>query len=268
MSSKRLAHGTFCWVELNTADADAAKTFYTSLMGWETRDEPGAPGLPYTLFLLGEDQVAGMAPLPSEMQTAIPNHWRSYVAVESADETAEKIVELGGELMGGEPFDAHDAGRMAIAKDPQGAPFAIWQAKRHAGADRFNDPGCQCWNELFTTDVEAAQRFYGELFGWTTRASQTDGPLYYEWQHGERAAGGMMQIQPEWGPIPPHWNVYFTVADLAATLAKSKELGGRLMMARKIDVGEFAMIDDPQGAGFTVIEMEPGKADGQPPRRE
>lgn len=257
--------GTFCWGELNTADGPAAKAFYSALFGWESRDEPGAPGMPYTKFLVGDAEVAGLAPLPAEMQADVPNHWRSYIAVASADESAAKVTDLGGTVLGG-PFDAHEAGRLALAKDTMGAPFVIWEAKNYTGADRFNEPGCLSWNELFSTDPEESMRFYCELFGWTTKVSDTPaGWPYYEWKNGERSAGGMLKIQSDWGPIPPHWNHYFTVSSLAATLDKARELEAKVLMTREIDIGEFATLDDPQGAGFTVIEMSAGKVADQPP---
>lgn len=267
-NSGALPHGTFCWAELNTTDPEAAREFYARAFGWAARDEPGPPGMPYTKFLLGEDEVAAMIRLMPQLEAAgVPSHWRSYVAVTSADESAEKIAAAGGEILFG-PLDAHDKGRMALAKDPQGAPFAIWEAKAHSGATRYNDPGCMCWNELATPDPEAAIAFYGEMFGWGVSKSDTPaGWAYYEWKVGERTGGGMMKIQPEWGPVPPHWNIYFTVGNLAECLENAQAAGGKLIMPpRKIDVGEFAPLNDPQGAGFTVIEMPRDRVDGQPPR--
>ena len=68
-------------------------------------------------------------------------------------------------------FDVLDVGRMAVLKDPQGAVLALWQPGTRIGAERVNDVGCLCTNELATSDLEAARSFYGRLFGWTTEPS-------------------------------------------------------------------------------------------------
>ena len=65
---------------------------------------------------------------------------------EDADKTAELIKSKGG-MVFMDPFDVLDAGRMAIAADPGGAPFGLWQAKQHTGAELVNEPGSLSWNE-------------------------------------------------------------------------------------------------------------------------
>ena len=71
-----------------------------------------------------------------------------------------------------------DVGRMAVLKDPQGAVLALWQPGTRIGAERVNDVGCLCMNELATSDLDVAGSFYGRLFGWTTESSgdAPDGP--------------------------------------------------------------------------------------------
>jgi hypothetical protein len=80
-----------------------------------------------------------------------PPSWLSYVTVADVDAAGTRVRELGGSQLS-DPFDVLDAGRMVVARDPQGAVFALWQAGRHIGAGRVNDVGCFCWNELETTD--------------------------------------------------------------------------------------------------------------------
>ena len=111
-----------------------------------------------------------------------------------------------------------------------------------------------CWNELYTRDAARARTFYTGLFGWRTKE---DPGGYTEWQRGETSVGGMLAIQPEWGPMPPHWLPYFAVDDCDATVAKVGQLGGSTMMPpRDIPkVGRFAIVRDPQGAAFAVIKV-------------
>ena len=57
---------------------------------------------------------------------------------------------------------------MALLADPEGAAFSVWQARQHRGAQVVNEPGSLNFNVLNTRDPEAAKRFYGAVFGWTT----------------------------------------------------------------------------------------------------
>jgi predicted enzyme related to lactoylglutathione lyase len=80
---------------------------------------------------------------------------------------------------------------------------------------------------------------------------------YTSFKLGDRGMAGMMEINPEWGDIPPHWNIYLTVVDCDASLDKTAALGGQVLgPARDIpEVGRFGMASDPQGATFSLIQL-------------
>jgi len=156
------APGTFSWVELVTSDADAAKAFYTAVFGWDYRDIPIGEGMVYSTALV-DGRAAGALYASAEQ----PPHWNCYVTVESVDEAARRAGELGAKVMA-EPFDVMDVGRMAVIADPTGAALALWEPRSHIGASVVNQPGALTWNDLVTPDPDAAARFYGSLFGWTT----------------------------------------------------------------------------------------------------
>ncbi len=253
------APGTFCWVDLVTSDSDAAKTFYKGLFGWNATDVPTDAGTVYTMLSQdGRDICALWQMTPEMVQQDIPPHWQSYVSVASADAVTARARELGGQILM-EAMDVMDVGRMATLQDPTGAAFAIWEPKRHIGAQLVNAPGAFCWNELQTKDPAAAERFYTSLFGWTANSNAgAMGQTYWAFRNGERSAGGMMEIQAEWGEVLPNWSVYFAVADCDASVAKVKELGGAVV-APPMDiqaVGRFAFVRDPQGAVFAVIKLQ------------
>lgn len=247
--------GNFTWVELATTDAAAAKAFYTSLFGWTFVDTPAGPDMVYTrLQLRGKDAAALYPQDKAQREHGVPPNWTSYVSVESADRSAAKAKELGGTVVM-EPFDVMEHGRMAVVQDPTGAVLSLWQPKQHIGVQVRDEPNSLCWNELYTRDTARAQAFYTGLFGWKAK---TDPGGYTEWVRGEGSVGGMMAIQPEWGPMPPHWLPYFSVKDCDATVKRAADLGGSVMMpARDIPkVGRFAILRDPQGAAFAVIKLE------------
>ncbi|UCF19169.1 MAG: VOC family protein [Gemmatimonadota bacterium] len=250
-------HGTFCWVDLATSDAEGAKHFYSQLFDWNAHDLPTVTGT-YTMFDRGGKRVSAMYTLSDEMrEQGVPPHWMSYLSVRHADECADMATRLGGTVLA-PPYDVMEAGRMALVQDPTGAVFAVWQPKQHHGAGLVNEPGSLCWNELYTKDLEAAARFYAALVGWAPKKSTgAAGQEYTEFHSGDRLAAGMIEIQDDWGVMPPNWAVYFAVADCEAALEKAKTLGGRVEVpAMDIEgVGRFAFLQDPQGAYFAVIEI-------------
>ena len=62
-------------------------------------------------------------------------------------------------------------------------------------SDPRNTHGAFCWTELMTTDPEAAETFYGELFGWTMKSMTVqDGQAYTVISVGDRQEGGIMAM--------------------------------------------------------------------------
>jgi predicted enzyme related to lactoylglutathione lyase len=258
--------GSFCWVELATTDAAGAKAFYNSLFDWSFVDTPMGPDAAYTRCQLRGRDVAALYPQDkAQRDQGVPPNWGTYVATASADASAAKARELGATVLLG-PFDVMSHGRMAMVQDAQGAVFSLWEAREHTGVQLRDETGSLCWNELYTRDTEAAGKFYTALFGWR---SKSDAGGYTEWETAQGPQGGMIAIDPSWGPVPPHWLPYFLVTDCDATTRTAQDRGGRAMMPpRDIpNVGRFAMLTDPQGATFAVIKMDPGHLKGAPPPR-
>lgn len=248
--------GNFCWFELGTTDQNGAKEFYGKLLGWEFRDSPLPPemGGVYTTFMRDGKEVGACYSLGPHMP-GVPTHWMPYVATESADATAAKVTELGGEVFC-PPMDVMTYGRMVAFKDPTGATLSVWQPSEHLGVDVVGTPGAFCWGELATTDLSKAKSFYSELFGWKTKDSDIPGMEYIEWVNGEQPIGGLMPLQGPPG-VPPHWLIYFTVEDADATVAQATALGGNTCLP-PTDIpgtGRFAVLADPQGGVFAVIKL-------------
>jgi uncharacterized protein len=127
---------------LNTRDAQAARSFYGAVFGWETLGlgggaqmwrlpgygdflEQSDPGLRKRMAESGapegfEDVVAAINPIADD-QADVPAHWSVTFAVEDADATAARAAELGGQVVV-PPFDAPWV-RMTVIADPQGATF-------------------------------------------------------------------------------------------------------------------------------------------------
>ena len=239
--------GKFVWHEQVSSDPKQAQDFYTRLFGWDT--ELFKPGeFDYTMISSGGQSHGGFS---KAMEGAPPPHWLSHVRVESVDETVEKAKNAGGKLAAG-PFAMSEVGRMAIIADPQGAYISVYQPE---GED-YSPEGVFVWDELGTTDVDGAQRFYEEVFGWTTSDMGPEYGGYRIFNRDETGIAGLMSLPED--ATPPHWQPYVAVDDPDATTAKAKELGGTAL-AEPMDVpkvGRIAVLRDPQGATFGIIKPE------------
>jgi uncharacterized protein len=250
--------GTFSWVDLSTTDPDAAKRFYAGLFGWELDDMPAGEGMTYTMCRIGGKNVCAISgQIQQEREQGIPPHWNSYVTAHDLDQRAGRVADLGGNLVM-PPFDVLDVGRMAVAADPTGAFFMMWQPKSSIGAELVNVPGALTWNELGTNDTEAAKRFYADLFGWTYEDMDMNGQGTYSIiLVGDQRNGGIRPQTPQEEGVPPNWLPYFAATSVEESGAKVKELGGNVLVpAMHVPAGAFTIVADPQGAVFALFQGE------------
>lgn len=121
--------------------------------------------------------------------------------------------------------------------------------------DPMKQHGAFSWNELMTTDVDAAKTFYAGLFGWKMEDMQTNDMGYTIAKTGDKEMAGIMGMPPEAGDMPPAWGAYVTVDDVELSAAQAEKLGGKIILPpRDIpDVGRFCVICDPQGATLSLI---------------
>ena len=121
--------------------------------------------------------------------------------------------------------------------------------------------GAFCWNELGTTNLEAAQNFYTELLGWKLKQSDAAGMVYNEIHVDgrENGVGGMFQMGTEFGDTPSHWMPYVAVDDVDAKAKQVAELGGKVCVPPSDipNVGRFCIITDPTGATLSLIKLNP-----------
>jgi uncharacterized protein len=253
------APGEFCWVDLSTTDVDGALSFYGELLGVEAQPAPGDPEETggYGFLMKNGKMVAGYGPTQQEGQ---PSFWSSYIKVEDADATAEKVKEAGGQVEAG-PFDLpNESGRMAVLQDPTGAFVSINQQQNHPGAQLVNEPGAWTWNNLLTRDIDGAKSFYGNVFGWT--AAQPEGAPDYIWnwqvdgQRWEEGLAGLMRIGTDMPPdAPPYWQVYLMVDGVDEAVEKTNAAGGSLIFGPiDIPIARMATVFDPQGASVSLLE--------------
>ena len=249
----RYTNGTFSWADLATTDVDGATGFYGRLFGWEPEDRTGGFGT-YTMLRLDGDAVAGLFGQPEDQRSSgAPSRWLCYVTVDEVDGAVARATDLGATVVN-EAVDVEDAGRMAVIADPTGARLALWEARATIGATRVNDPGCMCWNDLVSSDLDAAARFYGELFGWEA-AELPEAGGYRVIRNGDRSNGGMLPAEMVGWQGPGYWLPYFNAGELDRAVAVVGEGGGRVVVPpQTVPAGRFAIATDPPGAPFALFE--------------
>jgi len=248
--------GSFCWIELATTDQNAAKSFYSSLFGWDPQDSPMGPDGSYTMFKLeGRDAAAGYTLRPDQRAQGVPPHWMPYVAVDNADQAVNKVKQLGGTVLA-PAFDVMDLGRMAVLQDPTGAPFCVWQAKKNTGLGIAHVAGTLCWADLSTPDPKSAGDFYSGLFGWQLILDPKDPSGYVHIKNGEHFIGGIPPATCHQPGMPAHWLAYFAVDDVDSSAHQAKQMGATLFLDPMTmeGVGRMAVIADPQGAVFSIFK--------------
>ena len=250
------APGTPSWTDLQTTDPQAAKAFYTSLFGWDYVDQDtGMPDHPYTMAMKNGKAVAGLSrQFDEQVAAGIPPNWSTFVTVADCDATTKKARDLGATVIA-EPMDVMAAGRMAVIADPAGAVFSVWEPRDSIGAELVNEHGALDWNELITPDVDSAAKFYEALFGWKAQTDDMGGGMTYTaFLLDGRAIGGAMK--PPMDGIPPNWGVYFAVDDADAAVATARQGGaGVIVEPNDIPPGRMAVLTDPQGAVFSVLQL-------------
>ena len=254
--------GQLIWYELMTPDADASKAFYDAVVGWQI-GEPVAEFQGYRMISRSDGGSAGgVLPLTAEMQQhgARPT-WLGYIGVDDTDAAVAAIEQAGGKTLM-PAFDIPNIGRVAMVADPQGAPFYIMkpippEGRENEQSDVFSvdQPQRVRWNELSTTDPDAAITFYRSQFGWGQEGDMDMGEMgkYRFIQKGATTIGAVMRKPPQL-PVSA-WTYYVGVDNVDRAVDAIKSGGGQVLHGpMEIPGGEFALnAMDPQGASFGLV---------------
>ena len=243
--------GTPCWVDVSVDDIPKAIAFYEALFGWDI--PAGGPEVGgYSIAHLNGRIVAAIGPKMGPPGT--PSAWTTYLATDDVDATAAKIKGAGGQLLA-EPMDVMSEGRMAIAMDPAGAAFGLWQGANTAGVGLANEPGSLSWNEHMSRDFEGSKAFYQAVFGYDYQDMSGDGFKYAMLMVDGHEVGGIGEY-PAGTPeqVPAAWTAYLQVADVDAAVAKVTELGGSVVRPlQDTPYGRIGVVADNHGASFALI---------------
>lgn len=258
------SHGKFIWYELMTRDLRAASDFYGEVCGWRIAAAPesGAGEIDYRLIGREDGGTAGGALVLTDAMAgggAQPT-WLAYLCVDDVDASLAAMREDGASpLM--PPMDL-PVGRIALLRDPQGAPFYVMRPIPPAGAEATSNDvfspdraGHVRWNELACGDPSAAIAFYTRHFGWTQEGALEMGELgqYRFLQREGQMIGAVMPNTPTQPSAA--WQFYIGVMDIERAVAAVTRLGGTLREGpMEIPGGEFAaQALDPEGVTFGLV---------------
>jgi predicted enzyme related to lactoylglutathione lyase len=245
--------GRVLWYELMTTDLPAAEAFYTKVVGWTVKPFRGEPEAYDMWVRAGEVPVGGAMKIPAGM--GFPPFWGMYVGVPKLEEGVAAVERLGGSAQS-PVIEVPEVGRMRGMADPQGAFFYLYEPSSpppHPEAEAAD--GDVAWHELYTTDAEAAMKFYRELFGWRPTETMDMGPMGKYHMFGRAfPLGGMMNKPPGMEQVPPSWGFYFSVPDVDAAAERIKAAGGQITNGPMQVPGGGWIVNatDPQGAHFSL----------------
>ncbi|MFD0505810.1 VOC family protein [Streptomyces chiangmaiensis] len=224
-----------CWIDAQLPDVEAGKRFYGRLFGWDFEDVPGS-----VWARSGGEPVAALV---SKRDGRMPTVWTVYFATPDATALAGRIRSSGGRIVV-PPGPVDTLGTMALAADPEGAVFGLWQAGTHAGFGRRHEPGSFTWAELYARDTAAANTFYTGLF---------HNALFGPDAVPDFGRAPLLDVFPP--EMPSHFLVHFGVADGAAALGVVGRLGGRVQVPPfETSYGRVAVVTDDQGASFALLQ--------------
>ncbi|MBL1107458.1 VOC family protein [Streptomyces sp. 5-8] len=228
--------GVPCWVDAELPDVEAGKRFYGELFGWTFEEAYGSS----VWALLAGDRVASLAP---KTDGRMPTVWTVSFATTDAEALGRRITAAGGRMVMA-PFPVGDLGTAALATDPEGAVFGLWQPGTHPGFERRHEPNTFAWAQLYTRDTGAANSFYGGLF---------HDALFGTDAVPDFGRAVVTEVFP--AEMPPHFLTHFRVTDLDDAIGAVQRLGGRVQAPPfETSYGLVAVVTDNQGASFALLQ--------------
>lgn len=252
----------FVWHDLNTKDLEGAKRFYGEVFNWSFEKSDGQ----YAHISAGGHMIGGVRKMTEHEHQ--PPSWLGYVVVADVAATVASVEKHRGRVY--MPTTVMDkVGTFAVTADPTGAAFAPWRSARPEENEPDSDvvpapkAGMFCWDELVTTDPDAAGKFYASVFGWEPHAvDMGNGNTYTLFNrpgtkgpnHQPRGAGGMMKTPP--GMSHSFWLTYVSVDSADQSSEKARRLGASVTVEPTDipEVGRFACWFDPQHAAIAVLQ--------------
>jgi len=198
----------------------------------------------------------------------LPLQWMPHIQVADVAASAQRTLDLGGrELMHGKDDDGNS--QWAVLLDRNGAAFGIIPVvsaeafpptEAVASLDAAARVGCISWLDLTVSDASATRDFYRQVIDWSVEDVEMEeaSERYADYNmlggDGSPAAGVCHARGVNLG-LPPVWMIYLPVGDLAESLRRVREEGGKVIKAIRGTDGEYAYaaVQDPVGACLALV---------------
>ena len=244
------APGKPCWLDIMVNDTEARESlmsFCADVFGW-TYDVGGEESGYYTVALLNGVPVAGLGQMEGSA-----GQWATYLATNDIDATVTRATELGANVFF-PTIDVWDQGRMALATDPTGAVFGMWQQVNFLGTGAYGEAGAPSWHNHASGEAKKAADIYRDLFP-GVQVVGADGFFMLNVE-GEHA---FASVAPNMTPFPAHWQPVIGTTSLVETEAKVKAAGGTILASNQpVMGGAISVFSDPKvGSVLTVFQPSP-----------
>ena len=256
MEKRKQLPGKFVWFEHESHDKKRAQAFYAELFGWKMQPFP-LGSYSYDMIYVGDTMIGGWVELEDK---GAPARWMACVSVEDVDGAARAAAAHGGRVVAA-PMPIPNVGRIARIADPQGAELQLFKSD---GGDPEDGGGARqgrwAWNELHTTDAEAALAFYEKVVGFGHNdMDMGPGGVYHVVTSKDGAGRGGISAHLVPG-ASPHWLPYVFVDDTDAIAARARVLGASIETPPTDipTVGRIAVLRDPTGAALAMLKPAPG----------
>lgn len=257
---KPAAPGEFIWHDLITSNPAAAEKFYPAVFGWTMT---AADDNSYSIKL-NNVEIGNMYLWPAKDTKKVQAEWISAIASKNTSSTEKQIAEMGGTVLIQAKY-IKGKGTQGVYRDSQGAVFAVLQSENNVSADAPVNDGDFFWQDLFTLDTSAASDYYQKLFDYEADQVDISENLTRVMLSTSGYARAGIAKMPELVKKPV-WLPYILVEDVAGTVKKAVENGGKAIVEPQASLldGNLAVIADPQGAVIGLINWTQKDQGAQP----
>ncbi len=243
--------GKFVWADLVTDDVPAARKFYSEFLGWKFQDVGD-----YTICANDGRPLCGMFQRTRPAGGKAKPRWFGFISVASVSRAEKAVTAAGGKVLAA-PQKMPERGEQAVFADAEGAVFGVVKSSSGDPEDFMADPGDWIWIQLLSRNADKAAQFYKSVAGYevvenTLTNSLSDYVLVSEGY----ARATVRTIRHPKDQVEPTWLPFVRVKNIAESVAKAKELGGKVLVKPKAELlnGKAAVVEDPTGAAIGLLE--------------
>ena len=250
--------GKFVWADLFAEDVDAAKRFYSGLLGWSWRTF-GSGADEYHVAYANGRPVAGLVYRKPKVPEDARAVWIMYASAANPAGVESAVAKSGGATMVS-PVNVPYRGIHAIFSDRDGALFGVLRSSTGDPADYRAEDGEWVWTHLFTRNPRAAAVFYSQLLEFEvidyTVSEIPDDVVLASAGHARAGVGAMGADAPD--DVRSAWVGFLRVADVDSSANRAEALGGQVMVRAELDTvdGQVAILTDGAGAVFGLMSLD------------